>query len=72
MRIDTTKTRFDLGELVYMRANTELAGIVNGILARSGSIQYVVGWGDHEEAIHYDFELLSKEQRDESAFKTSE
>ncbi len=60
MRIDSKITKWDISTLVYLRANADMAGIITGVIVRRDGHHYLVVWGDHEESIHYEFELLDE------------
>lgn len=53
--MDTVK--FQLGQKVYKRLDSEQAGFVTGIMFRPGSVSYLVTFSNSEEVTLYDFEL---------------
>lgn len=60
MKIDGKPTKFELGQLLYLRANMEFAGVVSGLIIRPGLATYLVTWGDHEQTEHLECELLAE------------
>lgn len=61
MKLGSVTTKFALAQLVYLRANSDWAGIVTGILLRpDGAFCYFVTWGDHEETQHFECELTDE------------
>lgn len=52
---------FQLGEMVYLKANENFAGILTGITLRpNNGIIYHVTWQDSCERTHYDVELSAE------------
>lgn len=60
MKIDGKLTKFELGQLIYLRANIEAAGVITHIVVSLNGIKYVVMWGDHEAEEHFETELLEE------------
>lgn len=52
---------FPYGQRVYLRTNSDFAGLVVGYLFRpSTSIAYLISWSDGESREHWDFELSTE------------
>ncbi len=51
--------KWEIGQLVYLKANTDWSGYVTGFVVRAGStLQYLVSYpGDGGEQSHFEFEL---------------
>lgn len=61
MRVGSITTAFDLGDLVYLKADPEARGMITGIILRpSNHYVYYVTWGDHEETVHHEVELTDE------------
>ncbi len=57
----TLKTRFGLGDLVYLKAATEPhRGMITGIMHRTTGYVYEVSWEDTSSNNHFEMELLEK------------
>lgn len=52
--------KYNIGDIVYLKLNSELAGMITGILFRQGCVQYYVSWGNANETMHYDVELTNQ------------
>ena len=52
---------WDIGTMLYRKADTEQAGIVTGYIVRTGnSITYLVAWAEDGELEHFVFELVDE------------
>lgn len=53
--------KFQIGQTVYHKLNSEHPGIVTGILFRPSSVIYIITWGcDKNEKYHYDVEITEE------------
>ncbi len=58
--MSTDSLSFSMGQIVYLRIDTEEAGMVTGILFRPTGHTYAVTWASNlEESFHYDIELTA-------------
>lgn len=65
MEINEVSTRWDLGEILWLKVNPEMKGMVTGIILRSGPlISYLIAWNDGEETAHYEMELVDEKPID--------
>lgn len=55
------KSKYEIGEVVYLRVRPEKNyGMVTGLSVRQSGITYAVTWEDANEKWHYDCELSSE------------
>ena len=55
----TLTSRFDIGQVVYLKTDPDESGIVTGFMLRTENRYLVmVSWSDRSENSHYEFELL--------------
>ena len=55
----TLTSRFDIGQIVYLKTDPDESGIVTGFILRPENRYLVmVSWSDRSENPHYEFELL--------------
>ena len=65
MEINETSTRWDLGQMVWLKVQPEMKGMITGIVVRSGpSILYFITWNDGEESMHYEMEVTEEKPTD--------
>lgn len=58
--MSTDALSFSLGQIVYLKIDTEEKGMVTGILFRPGGYSYAVTWASSlEESFHYEMELVA-------------
>jgi len=57
---DSDAVKFTLQDIVYLRLNPEVKGVVTGILFRPHGVLYFVSWEGEPEGSHYDFELTKE------------
>ena len=64
MRLGDTNTRYGLEQIVYLRVNPEVAGIITSITSLiGGSFYYTIVWGDDRgESSHFEPELTDERQ----------
>ena len=64
MQLGNVVTRYDLEQIVYLRVNPEIAGLITSITALiGGSFYYTIVWGDERaEAHHFEAELTDERQ----------
>lgn len=48
---------FDIGDIVRLRANDEVHGVVTGVVRREGGWTYIVAWPETGEQEHYSCEI---------------
>jgi len=64
--MNTEKVVFILGQIVYMRINQDMEGMVTGITFRPSGVTYEVTWSDFEERVHFECELVTEKTFNES------
>ncbi len=52
--------RWDVGCVVYLKVAPEEGGMVTGYIVRPNGLAYLITWGDHEEATHWECELTEE------------
>lgn len=58
MKIDP---KFAHGTIVYLKAGGDLVGMVTGYIVRAGNVlNYIIGWNNGEESLHYEIELTDE------------
>ena len=53
-------SRWKLGTILYLKANTENAGMLTGRIERSGVTTYLVSWPEEGEMEHWEIELTDE------------
>jgi hypothetical protein len=48
---------FDIGDIVRLRANNDVHGVVTGVIRREYSWTYLVSWPETGEIEHYSCEI---------------
>lgn len=57
----TIQTLYDVGQIVYLRVDTEQVGMVVAIIIGvDNALRYLVTWNDRTETSHYQMELTDE------------
>lgn len=65
MEINEISTNLNIGQIVWLKVQPEMKGMITGIIVRSGpSISYLITWNDGEESTHYEIEVTEEKPID--------